>query len=105
MNAYKQVIDIVTDNNTDWRDIVISLARTNPSLVIAAYLECAGGMTSAERRNKKIKFNSLLKKHREEIKITYNSDGLVPAIKQWRSIFGCGLKEAKDQVEKLCKPT
>lgn len=37
-HAYKQVIDIVSDNNTDWREIVISLARTNPSLVIAAYL-------------------------------------------------------------------
>ena len=38
-----------------------------------------------------------------EVHLAYNAGGKIPAIKKLREHIGCGLKEAKDQVEAWAK--
>lgn len=81
---YKRAIDIIIDENTNWKAIVVALAKTNPSQLI----EIVDGKESD--------FGSVIKK-------TYESQGFVAAIKHHRELTGSSLKEAKEYVDKYIR--
>lgn len=79
-NYYAEAIDICADNETDFRAIVIEIAKTNPSLVVRA-------------RNSKV--------WAFQARLIRNGQSKIEAIKYCRRMTGMGLKEAKEAVEAL----
>lgn len=81
---YKRAIDIITDENTNWKDIVVALAKANPSQLV----EIIDGKES---------------KLGAKIQEAYNSHGFVVAIKAHRELTGSSLKEAKEYVDTVIR--
>lgn len=79
--AYKRAIDIITDENTNWKDVVVALAKANPSQLV----EIIDGKES---------------KLGAKIQEAYNSHGFIAAMKTHRELTGSSLKEAKEYVDK-----
>ena len=77
---YQCAIDILTWKNTDYREICIALAKTNPKALCDA-----ANMTPWKL---------------EALRIYY-AEGKVPAIKAIRAATGMGLKEAKEAIEDI----
>lgn len=81
--AYKDVIDLLTQEFVDYRKLVIAIAKENPEAVMrAVYLGAARPAAWAREAAAFIKANNP-----------------VHAIKQIRIEHGLGLKEAKDIVD------
>jgi len=79
--AYKRAIDIITDENTNWKDNVVALAKANPSQLV----EIIDGKES---------------KLGAKIHEAYKSQGFIAAMKTHRELTGSSLKEAKEYVDK-----
>jgi len=80
MSYYAKAIDILTNPETDFRDIVIQIAKMNPQAVVDA-----------------VGFNPWERKCIPLIR----ADKKIGAIKLCRELTGIPLKEAKDAVEEL----
>lgn len=90
---YSKAIDILVDEDLDWKAIVVGLAKKAPDLFVKLAEELSPRMGPRM-------FNvepdlQLYTQVGEELKLR----GKVPAIKMLRNATGCGLKEAKDYVE------
>ena len=81
-NYYAEAMEIITDNNLDWRAVVIEIAKKNPSLIVKA----------TDKQN-----NSLV----SEVRLLLRANRKINAIKRWRQATGLGLKEAKEVVENI----
>jgi len=84
MNYYARAIDIVTDPETNFRDLVIEIAKRHPKIVATL-----GQVKSWEKQ-------CLPLIHAEQ---------KIEAIKLCRNLTGMPLKEAKDAVEALMART
>lgn len=76
-NLYPKVIDMLLNDETDFRAIVGEIAKTDPRLVLDALLPLWRKMVDVELRDRR----------------------KIAAIKIWRNHTGLGLREAKDAVE------
>jgi len=81
MNYYAEAIDIITKDGTDFRALVLEIAKRRPKVVVDA----ANRPSSME----------------QEILAIAQSGRKLDAIKLWRQRTGDGLKEAKDAVDAL----
>jgi ribosomal protein L7/L12 len=83
MNRHAQCLSIVSQAALDWKEMVVEIAKTNPTAVIRAYQN----MSSNWQR---------------EARILWIEEGnKVAAIKHCRAETGMGLKQAKEAVEAL----
>lgn len=83
MNYYSDAIEIIVSDRSDWKDMIIHIAKKHPKLVV----EAAG------------KYD--WKKEAKRIYLSGDTGSKVEAIKYCRSMTGMGLKEAKEAVEAL----
>lgn len=92
--AYCRVIDMIAVSSLDYRDVVIKLAKANPSALLMIIDHIDGADESA-------KANDL----NTEIGKAFSGDGSgsrkVEAIKRCRALTGWGLYEAKKYVDAL----
>jgi len=78
-NWYAEAIQIVTDEKTDFRALLIEVAKKHPKAVVTAKTG-----TGWE----------------EEVRFLVESGQKINAIKVCRNATGMGLREAKEEVEK-----
>ncbi|HWT01147.1 MAG TPA: ribosomal protein L7/L12 [Pyrinomonadaceae bacterium] len=80
MNYYAQAISIITDSNTDFRKLVLEIAKSHPKIIVDAVL-----------------------KHgwQAEARLLIQAGQKIDAIRLCRNLTGLSLKEAKDAVEAL----
>lgn len=84
-NNYSSVIDILMSEKTDFKALVIDIAKTNPSIVKRAAIN-----------TQKLKID-----WREKCKKLRDSEGLVAAVKFCRNETGINLKDAVETVKSL----
>ena len=77
------IIDVLMNDQNNWRDMIITLAKTHPKLII--------GIGTSLTQNNLPEMDGLIRRG-EKIK----------AIKYVRSETGMGLKEAKELVDERC---
>lgn len=82
IDYYREALDIVADPDTDWRALVLQIAKTNPKALVEA------------------KADPL----RLEAIAAFKAGGKLQAIKHVRSLSGMGLLEAKEFVESVVDP-
>lgn len=83
MNYYSRAIEILTKHDNLAKDILIEIAKSNPSAIIKGY-------------------NSLNHPNwQDEVLPILRSGQKINAIKRCRELTGMGLKEAKQAVEEL----
>lgn len=96
MNPYPRVIDIIVNPATDFKQIVLFIAKTNPSIIIKAI--------DSERSLRSIKDST------EIIPIQFNADTFngikngvnkITLIKQHREKTGVSLLQAKNDIEAM----
>jgi ribosomal protein L7/L12 len=80
-NFYAEAIAIITDDSTNFKKLLIEVAKFNPEVLVAA----------KEGQGWQAEVRAILK----------NGGGKIDAIKACRNASGLGLKEAKDAVETL----
>lgn len=102
-NAYKAAIELLLNGNVDYRDIVIKLAKQQPSLFIAlaAPPEAPKSEPYEWIAGKAILKSELTSRHSDIINLLRGNQK-VSAIKALRELYGVGLKEAKDVIDNLC---
>lgn len=83
-SAYAQAIEILMQDNVDFRSIVVSLAKRHPEILV----EIAGRKVSAPQWHRDIVAYAL-------------SPNRVAAVKLYREHTGSGLKEALDVVNHI----
>jgi len=79
MNYYAQVIEIITSNRTDWFEIVAKIAAKHPKIVVLA------AQTAWQK----------------EVKTLVDSGQKIAAIRLYRDVIECSLREAKEAVERM----
>lgn len=85
MNYKKEAIDFLLNANITEKDAtLIELAVSHPSFLVKAYKK------SQEDNIQKV-----------DLKEIFECKGLIPAIKELRSITGLGLKESKMKIEEM----
>lgn len=86
---HMRVLDLLSDHSLDYQAIVYKIAGLNPSAVIEAVSSMNGvpHVVDLERRTKEV-YGPGCKK--------------IAAIKFYRAEVGCGLREAKEAVERIC---
>ena len=70
------LVDAVTGPETDFRAIVVELSKTHPELIVQSTISLY-----------------------DRIHVVAEAEGKIPAIKMFRQIMGCRLREAKHAVE------
>lgn len=80
---HQQIIDIVSNPNTNWKLLVIEIAKINPEIVVNTFNDTQPGSWENALRNDP-------------------TMGKVAAIKLCRALTGWGLKDAKHAVESFC---
>lgn len=82
MNHYPDVIDVLLNDGTDFRAIVVAISKKHPKLILDSLPETK---------------DSLWK---NEVDIFLRDGMYVSAIKLWREKTGSTLKDVKDAVDK-----
>lgn len=120
MNSYAQAISVLFSENFDANKIVLQIAKTSPSVIVAAFEALYGKLPDNSEKIKEMAkstslsytvYNRFFKLYANELwfsdimRFCFPHDGSsgqkISAIKCIRDHAHCGLKEAKEFVEAL----
>jgi len=98
-SKYNQIIDIITNPDTDYKTIAMEVARQYPTI----FLKCSGAKDEPKHENSTPHGST----YRDGFKVNeaiidfIRRGRIVLAIKEYRTLTGLGLKESKDAINSL----